>query len=65
MVIRLDRSATSVLVVCEHPGCWWRSLGNTAAEARAQGIAHETWCHPEHNQFRHASTQWIADTRRI
>lgn len=52
-MIRLDRSASTVLAVCD---CGWRALGNSDLEARAHGVDHETQCHPDRDQFRHA--QW-------
>lgn len=57
-MIRLDRSASTVLVVCTHPWCDYRALGNSDLEARNLGTAHEASCHPDINQFRHATSQW-------
>ena len=50
--IRLDRSASSVLVVCS---CGWRDLALNAAAARALACAHEASCHPETQTYRQAT----------
>lgn len=57
-MIRLDRSATTTLAVCLDPTCGWRGLGGTDDQARALGVTHETMCHPDRHQFRHATSQW-------
>lgn len=58
-MIRLDRSASTVLVVCDHPGCYWRGLANSDVEARSQGVTHESQCHPTERQFRSATRVWM------
>lgn len=42
-MIRLDRSASTVLAVCE---CGWRSLAGTDLAAWDAGRTHERQCHP-------------------
>lgn len=58
MMIRLDRSASTVLVVCTHPWCDYRALGNSDLEARSLGATHEASCHQHTQQFRDANIEW-------
>lgn len=42
---KLDASATSVVGLCHEPGCHYRALASTPAEARALRDQHEETCH--------------------
>lgn len=58
-MIRLDRSACSVVVVCA--GCpHWRAFAFTVAEAYVSASAHEELVHPNDYRLRNARAQWEA-----
>lgn len=50
--IRLDRAASSTLVVCS---CGWRELALSDAAAWRLATAHEAACHPDTQRARQAA----------
>lgn len=58
-MIRLDRSACNVVVVCE--GCpHWRAFAFTVEKAYISGADHEERVHPNDYRFRDAQKTWAA-----
>lgn len=56
-MIRLDRSACSVVVICE--GCpHWRAFAFTVAAAYASAADHEERVHPNDYRLRDARQTW-------